>query len=151
MLFESAIKDEFMLKLRAGEHLPCPCCERYAQVYKRGIHQNLVHFMRTLNAAPTDDEGFVDVPELLRRFRAARDFCVLKYWGLLEQKQNPNTHTRTSGRYRLTARARSFLKGEQTLPKYALVFDDRVLEFSKEHVSISDVMQEKFDYSELVA
>lgn len=150
-MFFDDVKNDFTAKLHAGEHNPCPCCGRYAQVYRRTIHKNLIVFMFAMRQAQKDAEGYVDVPDLLRRFRAARDFCILKYWELIEQRPNHDEKIRTSGKYRLTLTGELFLEGRLRLPKFALVFDDKAIGFSSELVGLKDIAGEQFDYSELVA
>jgi hypothetical protein len=137
-------------KLKNGFEVNCPCCGRYSKVYKRQIHKTLAIVMLKMARAEKDEEGFVDMPNLLQDFRAGRDFCILKYWLLIEEKPRENTKTRTSGKWKLTQFGYNFIKGNAAVAKQAYVFDDEVFRYSDEQAVIGEIVGVNFDYQTLM-
>ena len=148
-MFEN-IKANFWLALSGGEETKCPCCLRYAKQYKRQIHSFLAVLLIEMNKAPKGDQGYVDMPALLQKFRAGRDFCILKYWNLIETVPSDNTKLRTSGQWRLTFDGWQFVQNKLTVQQYAHVFDDTVVARTGPHLSIEDILGKKFSYAELM-
>ena len=144
-------KEAFIEQLKLGNKIDCPCCGRYAQAYKRQIHKTLANFLLALSTTKKADNGYVFVPAFLQEFQAARDFCILKYWGLIEALENDNETTRTSGYWRVTESGMSFLRGDCFINKWVMVYDDYILGVSDEVISINDVLGESFNYKNLMS
>ena len=144
-------RDRFLADIRNGEKKDCPCCGRYAQVYSRRIHktiaQKLVHLHRLGGA-----QAYVHTSNLVFAGEAGvGDFSKAKYWGLIEEAKNENIGKRNSGHWKLTQKGIDFVQGRITIPARAIVFDDRVLDFAGEQVSIRECIESSgFDYSELM-
>jgi hypothetical protein len=143
-------RQTFWQKLRAGLELKCPCCGRYSKVYRRQIHKTLVILMYKMDMSVKDEDGYTDMPKLLQSFRAGRDFCILKYWNLIEQKPLQNNKTRTSGFWRITDQGIKFLNGESPVAKYADVFDDTVISYSFDKLLVGGIVGTNFDYKTLM-
>lgn len=142
-------------RLLAGEAVPCPCCTQLCKVYKRSIHAAMARSLILMHrhTATRDADGYVYLPEVLRGVRArGGDEAKLTYWGLIEQApgQRPDGSKR-NGWWRLTNLGRSYVHGHMSLPKYAHVYDGRVLQFSGRPVTIRECLGDKFDYSELMS
>lgn len=152
-----AVEGEFVRRVRefkqtidVGGEIDCPCCGRYSKVYKRQIHKTLVAILIRMTVAPRDSQNYVDMPGLLKSFRAGRDFCILKYWGLIEEKPNTNSKVRNSGYWRVSPFGIDFINGTGAVAKYAHVFDDKVVKFSGDHLRAADILGNNFDYNKLM-
>ncbi len=73
------------------------------------------------------------------------DYAKLKYWGLLIPKELKRT-----GWWQPTLRGCMFAKNSISLPKYAYIYNDTVLGFSRERQTIHDALDSKFNYDELL-
>lgn len=148
-----SLKQDFFVKLRAGAEMDCPCCGRYAKVYRRKIHRNMVRQALTLYRLG-GAWNYIHTDELARATEkgSTRDsgFTSLAYWGLIEPKLHDGGEKRTSGFWRLTERGVDFLRGRVRLPKYALVYDNRVLGFEGDMTDAKDAYGAMFNFEELM-
>lgn len=143
----SQMRDEFKKKVVDGESMPCPCCQRHAQAYRRSIHHSVAAQLIKLHRLG----GTAHAKELIMpNMSGAGDLSKAKYWRLIEQLSGDDPKKKTSGHWRLTRLGRDFVKGEISILKYAHVWDDEVLAFSGPDVFIKDCLGDKFDYSELM-
>lgn len=145
----SGRKAAFNEALQRGEKLDCPCCGRYAQRYRRRVTAAIALALIKLFRAGGDKEfifykAFMEVGE-------GADFCVAKYFGLVEAKTNDDDEKRTSGFWRLTPHGVAFVENRTTIKEVAVVFDDKVLNFDGDEVSIEQALKKKFNYSALMS
>lgn len=138
---------DILRKLSIDGHA-CPVCTQFTKVYKRKIHsrmaRDLIKFYRAHQLA------YGHTTETLGA--TAPDFTKLVYWGLIEQQpgEREDGSSRT-GWWRITSAGIDWLFGRTTVPKYAKVFDGRLLGLDAgEYVSISDALGSKFNYIELM-
>ena len=144
-------KQEFLKNLMAGQDGECPCCGRYAKVYKRRLHgsaaRQLIQLFKLGGAMQ-----YVHTSQLLLPGETGvGDFTKAKYWGLIEEQENFNGKTRTSGMWALTRAGVEFVEGRRSIMQIAQIFDDRVLGFEGQMVGIKECLGEDFDYSRLMA
>lgn len=150
---QAEIKALFFARLNRGEELDCPCCGRYAKVYKRRVHKGLAAVLIAMYRQARANGGeiaYVEMPQLLRDFRAGRDFCILKYWQLVEEMPNDDPTKRMSGFWRLTPVGVDFVLGRVKIHTYAHVFDDVVSFYSGEMISLEEIGGAGFSYRELM-
>lgn len=145
------IKAAFFRKLHAGEEQSCPCCGRFAKKYARHLHHStarqLIQLMRI-----TDQISYAHTSELIAPgVSGSGDFTKAAYFGLIEEAPGKVEGKKRVGYWRLTDKGKRFVRGEETIPKTAYVFDDEVLAFSPEQVTIRDALGEAFDYDALMA
>lgn len=150
-LFGSIEKKEFWDGLMRGDKGDCPCCGRYAQVYKRQVNSTCVVKLIKCFKLGGETEYVHGGAVHIHGMSGAGDFSVAKYWGLLEQKYHEPDEKKSSGYWRLTEKGIDFIGKLITIPKYALVFDDQLIRLEGEQVSIVDCLGEKFNYAELMA
>lgn len=139
----------FQSNLLRGEAMLCPCCKRFAKVYKRRLHsaviQQLIKLYQ-LNGANVFVHASKLIPE---KQTGAGDFTKAKYWGLIEQSTNKNPKLKTNGFWRLTKLGVGFIENWQVIPKFLWIFDDKIIKVSDESVNISQIYN-NFDYRELI-
>ena len=151
-LFGSVEKQEFMDGLLRGEKGDCPCCGRYAQVYRRQISSATARQFIKLYRMTGASRVWVRSSELLFEGSCGvGDFSKGKYWDLVEEKPHEPDATRNSAYWRFTQRGLLFVQGQACIQKYALVFDDQVIKFEGDMVGIKECLTEKFNYAELMA
>jgi hypothetical protein len=153
-LFETidTAKLQFRQALERGEHTDCPCCGRYAQIYRRKFHSSMAVQLIKLFAAGGSFK-FVHASKLIiNNMAGIGDFTKAKYWGLIYPMEKPEDHTttKTSGFWRLTSHGEAFVRGLISIPREVVVFDDRVLAIGDEKTTIREALNDKFDYAELL-
>ena len=135
--------------LRAG--IKCPCCDQMARLYKRQINgaMGVLLIWLARNQAPGEWTSIDDFPMLQNR-RGGGDFAKLVYWKLLEElPPDEDTRARTSGKWRITSRGRTFARGGFRLPRYALVYNGGCLGFEGEPRGIRECLGMRFDFNGL--
>ncbi len=141
---------QWMDDLRSGADGDCPCCGRYAKVYKRKLH-NAVARQLIMMLKLQGDRIFVHARDLIvPGLSGMGDLGKAQYWGLVEQKENNDEDQKSSGFWSLTERGARFVRGECKVPEYVMVFDNKVIERGGVYVSIHDAIGEKFSYKELM-
>lgn len=118
-----------------GTH--CPLCSQRVQVYKRTITAQMAYALILLYRR----DGWATWPELLDNRRG--DEAKLRYWSLVECVNG--------SLWRVTELGRQFVEGAATVPKFALVYNSRVLGFEGEPVTIHDALGNRFDLAELMS
>ncbi len=150
-----AARSQFKEQLLDGQQKDCPCCGRHAQVYKRRLHKSVaVALIRLYKIHMNHDLGFaafVHVSDLVvEGMSGIGDFSKAKYWDLIEADANDDPTKKSAGRWRLTQKGVSFVKGQLGIKEWALVFDDTVIEHRGKTVYIHDSLSADFNYSELM-
>lgn len=137
-------KNWLRARLDKGER--CPLCEQHAQTYKRkinsGMARSLIHMYRLSGL------NWVHVRQI---GAASREEGKLAYWGLVEEQTGVGMHGGRAGYWRVTTKGQAFLTGGLKVPKYAKVYNGRVLGFDGGPVTIRDALGTKFNYEDLMA
>jgi len=127
----------------------CPVCGQFVKVYRRTINKSSAVLLARACRKFGEDISF-HITDLIEG--GGGDFAKLRYWGLIEQIENNNDKKKHSGKWRLTKLGVYFVKHGQTLPKYALIYDGKLLDFDgDELITIQDALGKDFDYQELMA
>lgn len=125
----------------------CPCCERWGKIYKRPLNSTMARSLMWLVNTPDRGDGWVHVPDnapnwILR----TPQLGTLQYWGLVTSFSK-DTKLTSSGLWKATDRGYAFAHNQLRVPKYAFVYNNRVIELSGEDVSIVDCLGDKYDYN----
>lgn len=132
----------------------CPCCSQIAKVYKRRLHSGMASRLILLSKLSTTEEPWVSVNTLYRGTRSIspKDFPYFRFWGFIEKNQDklPKGGGRRNSLWRITDEGRDFVKGERLAHAYAKIYDNNVLSFSDEQVSIREALGTDFDYDQLM-
>lgn len=145
-------------RLRYRAALPkgsrCPCCDRYGQSYIRKLNSGMAAALIWLVAKAqelTKDE-WIDVPKEAPRgvLAKARDFTILRYWGLIERPGSEDGRKKHPGLWRPTSDGIAFVRGERNAPSHVVVYNDQVERFEGT-TTIAGALGERFRYDELLA
>jgi hypothetical protein len=147
----------FWTRLREGQGLRCPCCGRYAKIYKRrlnaGIILNLVKAYKQFGTAAFDLP--VELPE-----RDSSTITTAKHWKLIVRRSDLDTKRDNPKRRRgestvmwqITEYGEEFINGELDVRTYAKLFDDEARAFCGSKRGIRALLEmEGFDYDELMS
>lgn len=139
-----------------GKPQRCPCCSQLCAVYRRKITATAAVALAALYRYFPRGE-FVHKSEIAKKVKGLSlslgggDFAKCHYFGLIKEKQkSENDDKRTSGYWALTPQGESFCRGLVKLPKYAIVYDGRVLRHEGDFITLKDCFSEKFSYAEIM-
>lgn len=136
------------LRTKLADGAECPVCTQRAQLYRRKVTSTMARSLIEMYRAAGLD--YAHLPTVISSQRA--DEGKLAYWGLMEEEKVRRPDGGRAGYWRVTPRGEMFLKLQLNIPKYAEVYDGRVLGFdTTELVSIKDALGTRFDYSDLMA
>lgn len=129
----------------------CPCCSQFAKVYRRSIGSRMVTDLMAVHRHA--GRGWCYLPDAIGY--NGGDSAKLRYWDLIEPEPGPDGST-TDGnrrcRYRVTERGVAFLAGRARVPRWALVFDGRLMRLDdSETVTVQDCLGDRFSLAELLA
>jgi hypothetical protein len=134
-----------------GEGGNCPCCDRWGKIYAHRISGSMAATLCWL-CDRSPNEEWVNMPEDAPRWGLrGYQFPTLEKWGLLERnyltkKEMDENDIKNSGFWRPTERGRAFAKGLITVPKIAFLYNNTLVRYSDEQVSIEDCLGKKFSY-----
>lgn len=147
----SQVKDQFHQLLSRGESVTCPCCDRFAKIYKYSLTRKQISQLKTFY-------GFCGYADWVHTSFVAgemgpADFTKLKHWEFIESKPNTDTQKKCSGQYRVTEKGERFLFNGLTVPTQVIVYNDKVIGFAGRNFTAKDIVEEggKFDYQKLMA
>lgn len=124
----------------------CPLCKRHAQRYLRTITaamaKALVCIYRYYQSHRYDTwlqlEGYLKRCDVGSTIRG--DAPKLRFWGLIEKSTTPINGRQ--GHYRITAKGQRFVKGNESVPKYIKIYNDKFYGFEEgEEITISECIE----------
>lgn len=128
----------------------CPVCDRWGKVYPRNINQTMAESLIWLVSASRDVE-WVDVPNIApKKIVRSNQLPTLRWWGLVERAPNDDPHKKFSGFWRPTALGRKFVHGQEKVSQKVFTYNNEVLGFGDDKISIGDCFGEIFDYHEVM-
>lgn len=132
------------------EGTECPCCGQYARVYRRKVNANCAR--KLIAAYRLHGTQPFYLPGLLASLRLpGRDESLLHYFRLIQETDSRRDDGGRAGWWRVTGLGVGYVKGLQQIPKYAQVYNGKVLGYDVPMVSIQDALGERFDLQELLA
>jgi hypothetical protein len=137
------------LRERIDDGEACPCCGQFAKVYRRTINSGMAVLLLALYRAAQPGE-WVKVPSLGGQ---GGDITKCRYWELIEPQPDltRDDGSNRTGWWRLTYRGVEFILDRLAVPKYARVYDGRLLNLTGPPVTIRDALGARFNYDELMA
>lgn len=146
------LRATFLDRLKKGDEMTCPCCGRFAKIYKRRLHTSIALQLIQLYRLG-GSVAYVHASQLIGDGVAgAGDFTKAKYWNLIEPMTvDTGGEKKASGYWKLTVEGWRFVKAGMSIPEFAILYDDKVLEMAGRMVSIQDCLGKKFDYSALMS
>lgn len=128
----------------------CPCCTQFTKIYPRAINSHSARVLIAMwHKGGRESRGWVNLPDLNL---GHADEAKTRYWGLIERYPDllRDDGSDRTGWWRLTADGVAYVNNRLRIPKYAHVFDSRLLGFDGEPVGIEDALGRRFDYRELM-
>jgi hypothetical protein len=144
------------LRERVQKGAQCPCCNQYAKVYKRKITSSMARGLILMyRHCPVE---YIHVNDLNARWRSkdgffgGGEFAKLSHWGLIEQMEKDpfDDSKKTSGTWRMTQNGRDFVDEKLLVPRHIFIYNNTVINSSKESQSIREALRDKFNYKELM-
>ena len=128
----------------------CPVCGQFVKVYKRTINASMAAQLIKADKQFGIHHTF-HINEILEGDGGGADFAKLRYWNLILEIKNDNPKKKNSGRWIITVLGRAFIMGYRKMPKYALIYNGRFLEFDgDETITIQEALGNKFNYQSLM-
>ena len=124
----------------------CPCCTQLAKVYRRKVHATMARTLIRMYRATTPGE-YLYLPSIPQK---SRDCTGMAWWGLIDEEKTRRDDGGRAGWWRVTPHGVEWVLRLITVPKYARVYDGRVLRHEGDPVSIVDALGTKFDYRDLM-
>ncbi|MDO8451954.1 MAG: hypothetical protein Q7S76_03735 [bacterium] len=152
MIIIPGVADYVQKALTDGTPIQCHDCGQRVARYKVNINSGMARFLIWLSKeSKSNSNTWVDVPVVAPRFvLAGREYSKLQKWGLVEPKPNVDPTKRTSGIWRITEKGILFVNNEISVPSFHRSYNNTVLEWSNNQVSIVGALGEKFDYRQLM-
>lgn len=134
-----------------GEGTHCPCCDRWGKINSHTLSKAKARALVWLfQAGRKDPGGWVNVPaEAPKEMLRTNQFTTMKHWRLVEKAGNDNPKLKSSGIWRVTPEGEYFLKNVTKLSKKAYVYNDKLMGFGGELVSIGEIHGD-FDYNAML-
>jgi hypothetical protein len=143
------------LRARVRKGAVCPCCKRFAKVYKRKLNSGmayvLIRLYRVRGFEPTHINQFIGEQKMTASMVGG---VLLHQWGLIEEipGDDDGPVKYQSGFYRVTELGARFVTDRVRVRKFVHLYDNKLLRVAAddETVSIREALTDKFDYQELM-
>ena len=129
----------------------CPVCDQFVKFYHRGIPassaRNLILAYKRFGVGE-----YFHITDISEISQTGGEFAKLRFWGLIQEKfhEQGDKGKKHSGCWKLTPKAVDFVSGSIQVQKYVILYNGGVFGVSSEQVTITDCLNEKFDYNELM-
>lgn len=142
-----------MLRGRADDGETCPCCTQNVKVYRRKLTS--VAARAVLALWEESGRAYGHMGDIARKqlpdVAHQGGYLVLgHHWGLIEEERRVRPDGGRTGWWRVTALGELWLREQETVPKYARVYDGRCLGLHGDLVTVRDALGEGFDFGHLV-
>jgi hypothetical protein len=142
------VRDWLRARVEKGTH--CPACEQFAKVYRRQIYAGMVQALILMwREGDFSRRLYVHVPSI----DPARggDVAKLEFWGLIEEERATRVDGGRAGYWRVTRRGEDWINRKVAVPKYARIYDGRLLSLTGPLVTVDEALARgKFRLDELM-
>lgn len=139
------------LRKHVDEGAKCPCCTQLAKVYRRKINAGAARALVRMVVRYGEGE-WVHVPTTADFSRLGGEWAKLRFWGLVVEQPEVREDGGRAGYWQVTPLGRAFALGRARVPKYARIYDQRLLGLVDEQtVDIHDALGTKFNLEDLMA
>jgi len=135
-----------------GHGAPCPVCQQMTKIYHRGLNVSMAHDL--IRAWRRVGRADFHAPTVLDRGVGGGDFAKLRYWGVIEELDAARADGGRAGWWRITDVGEKWVRGTVGLPRYAYLFDGRLLRFDgdrEQEWTVRDALEDRFDYDQLMS
>lgn len=137
-----------------GKGVRCPCCQRYARVYKRPLNYSMAYALMLIYEYFADHSDWLHVPTYLNgKGVVARggDWAKMVYWGLIVGSGGIRAdESKRVGNYKITEKGINFVEGRISVPSYVVVYNARVIGKSDSEIYIHQALGEHFNYAAMM-
>lgn len=126
------------------EGVKCPCCGQLAKIYRRNINAGMAKSLIVMYRNP----GWIHVPTIVGS--RSREEGKLAYWDLAQEETTVREDGGRAGYWRITTLGVQYACNEIGLPKYAMVYNGKVLELTGPATWIEESFKSPFHYRELM-
>ena len=129
----------------------CPCCGQLVKAYWRSMNSTMARFLIKLVRIYEKTGTWVNVRKRadFAKLRGG-DYAYLKHWGFIEAMDNDDDSKRSSGLWKPTEAGIAFAKKESLANKSVLLYNNKIVEWSREHVNIEGALGRRFNYTALM-
>ena len=142
-------RKDFKEKIK-GDGTRCPCCHRWGKINGYQITSTQVWGMIWMLKRFRRNQ-WIEIAKAPKLILRSKSLATLHHWELLERQPNVDPDKKGSGFWRLTQKGRDFVRHKITVPKYAFVFDNKLIKFSRQHTNVIAALGKKFSYQELMS
>ena len=96
---------------------------------------------------------WIKVEEFMRdnKFKSSHDWALLRFWGLIEERPNPNNpKSKSSGEWKITKLGYQFAENLIRVKSHVYLENNKLTGMSEERTSIVEALGKAFDYQELM-
>ena len=134
------------LASKLGNGIACPCCGQFAKVYRRRLNAGMaLSLVQMYRSGGTD---YVDVTRVCNR--RGREEGKLRFWGLIEEATERREDGGRAGWWRVTPKGVQFAHGRLPVNSYARVYNNHLLGFDGNLVTIAECLGRPFNLDELM-
>lgn len=142
-----------LLRDKADDGADCPCCTQRVKVYRRLLTS--VAARGVLALYEDAGRGWGHMGDIARKrlpdVAHQGGYLVLgHHWDLIEEDTRKRSDGGRQGWWRVTALGELWLREEESVPKYARVYNGRCLGLHGDLVSVRDALGQGFDFGHLV-
>ena len=135
------------LREQRQEGVRCPCCTQLAKIYKRPINAGMA--VSIIKMYRSSRLQYQHIPTTVGG--KSREEGKLRYWRLIEEELEVRREDGgRAGWWRVTPKGEQWIHNQILVPKYAYIFDARLLELGGPPTSIRTALGTKFNYEELM-
>lgn len=142
-----------ILRALAHDGANCPLCHRRVKIYARKLTSVAARTVAALYKEHSLSWGHVaDVARKhLADVQSQGGYLTLAHnWGLIQEERRRGSDGGRTGYWRVTPLGAAWLRGEETVPLYADIYDGRCLGLHGDLVTVQDVLGSHFNFAELV-
>lgn len=137
------------LRERAERGAKCPCCTQFTKVYRRKVNAAMARALILMwKEGDLGRRLYVHVPSIDPT--RGGDVAKMEYWGLIEEERAIRIDGGRAGYWRVTRRGEDWIEGKVTIPKYARVYDGKLLSLSGPAVGIHEALGDWFRLDDLM-
>lgn len=133
---------KMFMERRLEEGTACPVCEQYAKAYRRKLNSGMALALVTMYRS--SGTSWCRRTAVLRDLpTSAHDNTLLHHWGLFERGEE-------SGWWRVTRHGRDFVLNEIEVPKFAVVYNNKLVRLEGPWIDIHHALGDRFSLDELM-
>jgi hypothetical protein len=127
----------------------CPLCTQFTKIYRRKVNAAMARALILMwREGDLGRRLYVHVPSIDPT--RGGDVAKMAFWGLIEEERAVRADGGRAGFWRVTRRGEDWIQGKVTIPKYARVYDNRLLSISGPATSINDALGDFFRLDDLM-